>query len=431
MTDSDLISVFVETLESIHRTLVKSSQRNHFRDIPRMFDQIDPLIRNQFLHTTFPAMAQDVVAFILSDTDVDYLPSGLSHEIKFSVSDVYILVAMCFMGIPLTRASGETTLRDGTCIYLFSNRPKQVAKLTCLLNYFNVMVAARRSLFPPQVCEQILNREIILQRLVLTKSHGAEWWMNHCTLPMSNVTYMEKYKCIESAHDAVQADFANKHIGGGVLRTGCVQEEIRFIISPECLITVFLCDPLADNEALLIRNTLQVSTYSGYSQSFKCTGFSNEIKALFSDSEQYVLPLDDILCIDATPYTIEEERARQWTAHAILRELEKCRCGLSYDGQKPFATGNWGCGVFGGDSQLKAIIQWLAASACAHEIIYFPFDDTSTNQLPDLARLAKDLRVNEMFKILLECISEGPECVNLIGTIIRRIETHRNSFHIS
>lgn len=26
------------------------------------------------------------------------------------------------------------------------------------------------------------------------------------------------------------------------------------------------------------------------------------------------------------------------------------------------ATGNWGCGAFGGDLQLKSIIQWLAAS---------------------------------------------------------------------
>lgn len=26
------------------------------------------------------------------------------------------------------------------------------------------------------------------------------------------------------------------------------------------------------------------------------------------------------------------------------------------------ATGNWGCGAFGGDPELKSVIQWLAAS---------------------------------------------------------------------
>lgn len=32
------------------------------------------------------------------------------------------------------------------------------------------------------------------------------------------------------------------------------------------------------------------------------------------------------------------------------------------------ATGNWGCGAFGGDPEVKTIIQWLAASQV---ILYF------------------------------------------------------------
>lgn len=33
------------------------------------------------------------------------------------------------------------------------------------------------------------------------------------------------------------------------------------------------------------------------------------------------------------------------------------------DGQRPVATGNWGCGSnYGGDAQIKLTIQWLAAS---------------------------------------------------------------------
>lgn len=32
------------------------------------------------------------------------------------------------------------------------------------------------------------------------------------------------------------------------------------------------------------------------------------------------------------------------------------------DGNVGVATGNWGCGAFGGDVELKSIIQWLAAS---------------------------------------------------------------------
>jgi hypothetical protein len=428
MTESDLISVFTDTLQTIYESVGKGSAKKHFGDLPRIFDQIDPVSRNQFLHTTLPAMAQDILVFVGNCAEVGYLPSDYNGEVELSVSDVYVLVSMSFLGIPLVHASGETTLRDGTCVYMFSNRPKQVAKLTCLLNYFNVMVAARQSLLPPEVCDRIVNRRIVLQRLVLTKSHGAEWWLNECKNPMSAVRYMEKFVCIESAHDAVQADFANKHIGGGVLRTGCVQEEIRFIISPECLISVFLCDPLVDNEALLIRNTLQISSYSGYSQSFKCTGFSKVIKTLFSgNSNDSRLPIDDIICIDATPFTAPEERNRQFTVHSILRELEKCRCGLSFPGNKPFATGNWGCGVFGGDSQLKAVIQWIAASACSRDLIYFPFDDVSTSQLPELARVATAFPVSEIFRTLLECIRDESSHQNIIRAMIERFSNSSNS----
>ena len=303
---------------------------------------------------------------------------------------------------------------------MFSNRPKQIAKVTCFLNYFNVVVAARQNILNPQVCDCILRRRIVLERRVLEKTHGAEWWMHECRQPVSEVEYMQKFVCIETAHDAVQADFANKHIGGGVLRTGCVQEEIRFMISPETLISVFLCDPLADNETVVIRNTIQISAYSGYSQSFKCIGFSRGIVDLFS-GKQDDIHTDDIVCIDATPYTSDDEKNRQFSVHAIIRELEKCRCGLSYPDTKPFATGNWGCGVFGGDSQLKAIIQWLAASACSRRILYFPFDDLSTNKLPELARISRGFAVCDIFKMLIECISNNARTTNLLASLIEKV----------
>ena len=40
-----------------------------------------------------------------------------------------------------------------------------------------------------------------------------------------------------------------------------------------------------------------------------------------------------------------------------------------------FATGNWGCGVFGGDPQLKSLQQWAAASMGGRAVVYFPFGD--------------------------------------------------------
>lgn len=37
-------------------------------------------------------------------------------------------------------------------------------------------------------------------------------------------------------------DFANKSLGGGVLGNGAVQEEILFVIFPECLVSKIICE---------------------------------------------------------------------------------------------------------------------------------------------------------------------------------------------
>ena len=49
-----------------------------------------------------------------------------------------------------------------------------------------------------------------------------------------------------------QADFANKFIGGGVLGAGCVQEEIRFMINPEMILSRLFTEMLERNECLVM-----------------------------------------------------------------------------------------------------------------------------------------------------------------------------------
>merc|ERR1711971_373867 len=39
------------------------------------------------------------------------------------------------------------------------------------------------------------------------------------------------------------------------------------------------------------------------------------------------------------------------------------------------ATGNWGCGAFGGDPRLKLLIQLMAASEAGRDLAYFTFGD--------------------------------------------------------
>lgn len=46
--------------------------------------------------------------------------------------------------------------------------------------------------------------------------------------------------------------FTYRFLGGGVLNTGCVQEEIRFVICPELMLSMLFTEMLKPNEALMI-----------------------------------------------------------------------------------------------------------------------------------------------------------------------------------
>ncbi len=74
---------------------------------------------------------------------------------------------------------------------------------------------------------------------------------------------------IEDAVDCIQADFANKSIGGGALSHGIVQEEIRFCINPELFVTMMICADMTNEETISVRGIERFSNYSGYSSTFR------------------------------------------------------------------------------------------------------------------------------------------------------------------
>ena len=139
---------------------------------------------------------------------------------------------------------------------------------------------------------------------------------------------------------------------------GSVQEEIRFSTCPECLVATLICPRMADDEALLLSGVRQYAKYSGYGESFECTGAHPDPSASTAS----------VLAIDAKPYMGTDATTKQYEVGEMLRELTKLWVGLSSDGWPPevpaggggggsdgmghearreFATGNWGCGVFG------------------------------------------------------------------------------------
>lgn len=68
-----------------------------------------------------------------------------------------------------------------------------------------------------------------------------------------------------------------------------------------------------------------------------------------------------------------DETNREQHASSFVRDVEGSYCMDHED--VGVATGNWGCGVFGGDPELKSMIQWLAASQVPFLILIIAFLD--------------------------------------------------------
>ena len=167
----------------------------------------------------------------------------------------------------------------------------------------------------------------------------------------------------------LQADFANRVIGGGVLRRGCVQEEIRFVICPELIASRLFCEELQDDEAVLITGVERFSNYSGYASSFKWT--SDHIDA--TPRDVYGRIATEVVAIDALHFS---DRESQFSGRHVRRELKKAFVGFASGEQQPppVATGQWGCGAFGGDRELKALIQVRGESDPFHAGVVLCFE---------------------------------------------------------
>jgi len=228
------------------------------------------------------------------------------------------------------------------------------------------------------------------------------------------------------------ADFANKFIGGGVLRSGLVQEEIS--VCPELIASLLFTEVLDDNEVMIIIGAEQFSNYSGYANSFRFSGRHHDKTPLDVSGRRET----GVVAMDAIRFTNFQLQFRE---NNIERELVKAYVAFSsYDvdnSQKlqAVATGNWGCGAFGGDLRLKLLIQMMAAAQCHRDLAYFTFGDKElVSDAGDMFRLLTNnsVTVGQLYKIICSYSRghrrpSGEELFKYISNKILKTETIRDS----
>jgi len=182
-----------------------------------------------------------------------------------------------------------------------------------------------------------------------------------------------------SDSNILKVDFANKFIGGGVLKNGCVQEEILFLTYPELIAMCIFTEKLNDNEVLFMLN---VEKYSN------CSNYGYDI--IYSDNDSKLH--SNFVAIDSINYT--KSKQNQFSIEYINRELHKAYIGFNHTEYEIIATGNWGCGMFGGNLELKFLIQWLAASYANKKLLYYPYSYDSNVRIQKIYNLILEKKMN-------------------------------------
>ncbi|GIJ90373.1 hypothetical protein Asppvi_009327 [Aspergillus pseudoviridinutans] len=162
---------------------------------------------------------------------------------------------------------------------------------------------------------------------------------------------------------------ANKCVGFGATGT---QEELQVGISPEAYPVTLLAPPLKDRQVLICQGVEAMVTTKGHGRWASLDEILHgRPRPSSADWRNRVMLFMDALELDLVDSTHPHggENIPDLMPGYLHRELVKAYTAFSShcyrNIQKRYSfvtTGLWGCGAFGGNKRVKAMIQWYAAS---------------------------------------------------------------------
>ncbi|XP_075996761.1 poly(ADP-ribose) glycohydrolase-like [Genypterus blacodes] len=344
----------------------------------------------------FPALFPKIAALALKlpqyiKKAVPLLQSGQSASITLSQVQISCLLANAFYCTFPRRNTAEPSAEYHNYptinfSSLFGNwNVRKREKLRAVMHYFKMVTDAGGT---PRGL-------VTFERHCLRPTEASTWRSCKQTMPK---LYLSSQGSIESdGAGMLQVDFACSLIGGGVLGSGLVQEEILFLMNPELIVSRLFTEKLQDAECLIIKGSQQFSCISGFSDSFEWAGPHKDCLP----RDRWARLQRHTLAMDALHFRQPEE---QYSMLKVMRELNKALCGFkAHTPGVDVATGKWGCGAFKGDPELKAVIQLMAAAMTNRGVAFFTFGDS---ELKDGLRrthhllVTQGITVGKLFELL-------------------------------
>ncbi|KGL77630.1 Poly(ADP-ribose) glycohydrolase, partial [Tinamus guttatus] len=347
---------------------------------------------------------------------IPLLKQKMNHSITMSQEQIASFLANAFFcTFPRRNAkmkSEYSSYPDINFNRLFEGRsPRKPEKLKTLFCYFR------------RVTEKKPTGLVTFTRQSLQEF--PDWGRSQKKLTRLHVTYEGTIE--SNGHGMLQVDFANRFVGGGVTGAGLVQEEIRFLINPELIVSRLITEVLDHNECLIITGTEQYSEYTGYAETYRWAR-SHEDK---TPRDEWQRRYTEIVAIDAFHF---RRFLDQFGPEKIRRELNKAsRCARWLSPVTPAESYIHLCNLF----SVSALIQILAAAEAGRDVVYFTFGDVEL--MRDIYSVhaflcEKGQTVGDVYRLLLRyyneecrsCSASGPE-VKLYSFIYSTVESYADS----
>ncbi|NWS92148.1 PARG glycohydrolase, partial [Toxostoma redivivum] len=428
-------------------------------DFTALTDFCEKVLEDAEAQHLFQSILPDMVKLALClpsicTQPIPLLKQKMNHSITMSQEQIASFLANAFFcTFPRRNAkmkSEYSSYPDINFNRLFEGRsPRKPEKLKTLFCYFR-RVTEKSISFILFLSEKFNPIKFRNGYIAMMEVFNKRQLTNYTDIHTNGTSYHMYDVCKQIICPELIVDFANRFVGGGVTGAGLVQEEIRFLINPELIVSRLITEVLDHNECLIITGTEQYSEYTGYAETYRWAR-SHEDK---TPRDEWQRRYTEIVAIDAFHF---RRFLDQFGPEKIRRELNKASClsnpsvtfvymqaycGFSRPNVSPqhlsaIATGNWGCGAFGGDSRLKALIQILAAAEAGRDIVYFTFGDVEL--MRDIYSMhtflcEKGQTIGDIYRLLLRyyneqcrnCSTSGPD-VKLYSFIYNTLESYADS----
>ena len=408
-------------------------------EVPTTTSQFDVLTKTRFFsvaHETFP---DDVDAFMAVFPEL--------RDMMLSVEDIFESKR-----VPLlrTNTTGKTELtrKQAACLVALSFFGKYSICMENSFPRFIVRAVITRPEYPHMLgigmcymnyltnignwlkdgsCTDLLNEKITYMRHTMSQTNFENDKTELCNVEIIKTGSLSNSKA------KYHADFANMYIGGGALEGGCVQEELMFAFQPELSCSMAFMEVMSPFDAIRMDNTLCYSIGKGYGHRFE---FDRNALPTPDCAKKHEEP-PRIIAMDAIIQGYDD----QFGSKIMHRDIHKAYVCFKLasafpelDGERKvessIATGNWGCGAFGGDHELKFMQQWIAASvAGVSRLEYYAYDSPQMSQVIEQYETLKKKykNVKDLYSKLKKCHDAG----TVVNTLLDKKLSLSLSDHLS